>query len=68
MNLFTKIKQGWRARHRRRLAAKLQRMIAAAADENNGVLSLHCDIILGGGTYMPVATRYCRVTWMPVAT
>ena len=51
MNLFTKIKQGWRARHRRRLAAKLQRMIAAAADENNGVLSLHCDIILRGDVY-----------------
>lgn len=67
MSLFTKIKQDWQARHRRRLAAKLQRMIAAAADENNGVLSLHCDIILRG-TYMPVATRYCRVTWMPVAT
>ena len=48
MNLFTKIKQGWQARHRRRLAAKLQRMIAAAADENDGALSLHCDIILQG--------------------
>lgn len=46
MNLFTKIKQGWQARHRRRLAAKLQRMIAAAADENDGALSLHCDIIV----------------------
>ncbi len=67
MSLFTKIKQDWQARHRRRLAAKLQRMIAAAADENDGALSLHCDIILQG-TYMSVATRYCRVTWMPVAT
>lgn len=51
MSLFTKIKQDWQARHRRRLAAKLQRMIAAAADENNGVLSLHCDIILRGDVY-----------------
>ena len=37
MSLFTKIKQDWQARRRRRLAAKLQRMITAAADENNGV-------------------------------
>lgn len=51
MSLFTKIKQGWQARHRRRLAAKLQRMIAAA-DENDGALSLHCDIILQGDIYV----------------
>lgn len=51
MSLFTKIKQDLRARHRRRLAAKLQRMIAAAADENDGVLSLRCDIILRGDMY-----------------
>lgn len=51
MSLFTKIKQDLRARHRRRLAAKLQRMIAAAADENDGALSLRCDIILQGDVY-----------------
>ncbi len=51
MSLFTKIKQNWQARHRRRLAAKLQRMIAAAADENDGALSLHCDIILQGDMF-----------------
>ncbi len=51
MSLFTKIKQGWQARHRRRLAAKLQRMIAAAADENDGALSLRCDIILHGDMF-----------------
>ena len=59
MSLFTKIKQGWRARHRRRLAAKLQRMIAAAADENDGALSLRCDMILHGDMFAcgEIATR-----------
>ena len=52
MSLFTKIKQDWRARYRRRLAAKLQRMIAAAADENDGTLSLRCDMILQGDIYV----------------
>ena len=51
MSLFTKIKQGWQARRRRRLAAKLQRMITAAADENDGALSLHCDMILQGDMF-----------------
>lgn len=51
MSLFTKIKQGWQARRRRRLAAELQRMIAAAADENDGTLSLRCDMILQGDMF-----------------
>ena len=51
MSLFTKIKQGWQARRRRRLAAELQRMIAAAADENDGTLSLRCDMILHGDMF-----------------
>ena len=51
MSLFTKIKQDWQARRRRRLAAELQRMIAAAADENDGALSLRCDMILHGDMF-----------------
>ncbi len=60
MSLFTKIKQNWQARHRRRLAAKLQRMIAAAADENDGALSLHCDIILQGDMFACDKIATCK--------
>ncbi len=45
MSLFAKIKQDWQARHRRRLAAKLQRMIAAAADENDGAFVIKPTIV-----------------------
>ena len=38
MSLFTKIRENRQARKQRRLAAKLHKMIEAAADENDGVL------------------------------
>lgn len=45
MSLFTKIKQDLRARHRRRLAAKLHKMIEAAADENDGAFVIKSTIV-----------------------
>lgn len=38
MSLFTKIRENWQARKQRRLAAKLHKMIEAAAAENDGTL------------------------------
>lgn len=51
MSLFTKIRESRRARKQRRLAAKLHKMIEAAAAENDGTLALQCDMILQGDMF-----------------
>lgn len=48
MSLFTKIKQNWQARKQRRLAAKLHKMIEAAAAENDGEIHVDCMLVVRG--------------------
>ena len=51
MSLFTKIRENRQARKQRRLAAKLHKMIEAAAAENDGAFALQYDMILQGDLF-----------------
>ena len=51
MSLFTKIRESRQARKQRRLAAKLHKMIEAAAAENDGTFALQYDMILQGDLF-----------------
>lgn len=48
MSLFTKIRENRQARKQRRLAAKLHKMIEAAAAENDGEIHVDCMLVVRG--------------------